>query len=150
MNKYLFQTSEFGISDDGIHLMRSGFDYKTIRWGQINSVKIEKGKELFNWWIIFLLGVALLALGVYWSIRTVDILLHKDHAERYAKMLLFLLIPCIGVYFVYNSLKTGTILRVKHTSSKKEMFPLREIVKENRLSEFRSLVKEKLGTKVIE
>ena len=148
MNNYLFQSTEFAVSDNGIHLLRSGFNYKTIRWSEVDSIKIKKGKELNNSWIIFLLGLILLTAGVYLTIRTVDILVHKEHAERYIKMLLFLLIPVIGVYFVYNSMKTGIIMSVNYAADKKEMFPLNEIIRQNRLNEFKSLMTVKLGTRV--
>ena len=148
MNNYLFQSTEFAVSDNGIHLLRSGFNYKTIRWGEVDSIKIRKGKELHNSWIIFLLGFILFAAGAYLTIRTVDILVHKEHAERYVKMLLFLLIPFIGVYFVYNSMRTGIVMSISYADYKREMFPLNEIIKQNRLNEFKSLMTAKLGTRV--
>jgi hypothetical protein len=61
---------------------------------------------------------------------------------------LFLLIPLIGVYFVYNSMRTGIIMSINYAAHKKEMFPLTEIIKQNRLNEFRSLMTAKLGTRV--
>jgi putative Mn2+ efflux pump MntP len=73
---------------------------------------------------------------------------HKEHVERYVKMLLFLLIPLIGVYFVYNSMKTGIIMSVNYSDDKSEMFPLNEIIRQNRLNEFKSLMTVKLGTRV--
>jgi hypothetical protein len=148
MNNYLFQSAEFAVSDNGIHLLRSGFNYKTIRWGEVDSIKIRKGKELNNSWIIFLFGLIVLTTGAYLTIRTVDILVHKEPAERYVKMLLFLLIPVIGVYFVYNSMRTGIIMSVNYSAHKKEMFPLNEIIRQNRLNEFKSLMTVKLGTRV--
>ena len=148
MNNYLFQSTEFAISDNGIHLLRSGFSYKTIRWNEVDSIKIRKGKELNNSWIVFLLGLILLTLAAYLTIRTVDILMFKEHTERYVKMLLFLLIPFIGVYFVYNSMRTGVIMSVNYAAHKKQMFPLNEIIEQNRLNEFKSLMTAKLGTRV--
>jgi hypothetical protein len=146
MAKYLFQTSELGISDTGIHLLRSGFDYRTIKWKEINAASIEKGKELHNWWIIFILGAVLLLGGIYLTLRTIDILLHKEHPERFVKMLLFLLIPGIGIYFIYTSLRTGIVLKINYDGYKKDMFPLKDIIKENRIEAFRSLINEKIGT----
>lgn len=143
--EYIFQTSEFGVSDTGLHFLRSGFNYQTIGWKEINSMKIEKGKELHNWMIIFVIGVALLAFGVYLSIRTIDILLHKAMAARNAKMILFLLIPCVGAYFVYNSLQNSTVLRINYSSGKRYKFSLREIIKENRLAEFKSFLANRSG-----
>ncbi|MBL0745219.1 hypothetical protein [Chryseolinea lacunae] len=148
MSHYLLETGEFGITDHGIHLLRSGFNYKTIRWSQINAMRFEKRKELYNWWIILLIGTILVGVGTYLSFRTFDILANKEHAERYVKMMLFLLIPCVGIYFIYNSLRTGIVVNITYASSKKEMFPLRKLISENRLTEFKSFATEKLGAKV--
>lgn len=148
MTNYLFQSREFAISDNGIHLLRSGFNYETISWNQVNSIKIKQGKELHNWWLILSLGLILLVAGAYLTARTIDILVHKEQAERYVKMLLFLLIPCIGNYFVYNSLRTGTVMSINYAVDRTDMVPLSEIIKQNRFNEFKSLMTAKLGTRV--
>lgn len=148
MNNYLFQSTKFAVSDNGIHLLRSGFNYKTIRWNEVDSIKIKKGKELNNSWIVFLLGLILLTVVAFLTIRTVDILMHEEHAEQYVKMLLFLLIAFVGVYFVHNSMRTGIMMSVNYAAHKKEMFQLNEIIQQNRLNEFKSLMTAKLGTRV--
>ncbi|HEX6227679.1 MAG TPA: hypothetical protein VFZ52_24845 [Chryseolinea sp.] len=147
MDNYLFKSREFALSDRGVHLMRSGFNYETIRWAEINSIKFKKAKELQNWWIILLLGAGLIWLGAYLTYRTFDIFLHKEHPERYAKMLLFLLIPWIGGYFVYTSFKTGPVMSINYGGNKREVFPLAEIIKQNNWHEFALLVSTKLGAR---
>jgi hypothetical protein len=142
MEKYSFETSEFGISQKGFHLLRSGFNYETIEWTELNSVKFYRGKELYNWWIILLIGIGLLILGIYLSFRTFDILLHKENPQNYAKMLLFCHIPMIGIYFISNAIKTGTLLKINYASYKKKVFPLRQIEKAERLAEFKLLVND--------
>lgn len=145
MNNYLFHTSEFGVSSSGVHLLRSGFEYKTIAWNQVRGVTIERGKELHNWWIILLLGIALMGVGGYLTVRTIDIFMNKEHAGLYVKMALFFLIPGIGLYFVFNALRTGTLLKIKYISGKSDKFSLREIINENRLNELQSLLAEKFS-----
>jgi uncharacterized membrane protein len=122
MKTYLFQTHEFGVSSEGIHLLRSGFNYETIDWSQIKSLKIQRGKALHNWFVILVIGVALLSLGIYLSIRTIDTLMYQEHAERYVKMMQFLLIPGIGVYFIYNALRTGTLAVIQYHTRKEVSF----------------------------
>src|SRR4051812_16719974 len=124
MSSYLFLTTEFGVSNAGIHLLRSGFNYETILWHKINSIKIEKGKELHNWIIIFLIGSALLIIGGYLSIRALDTVFNEGSLKS-IKMLAFLLIPCLGGFFIYNSLQTGLLIKIKYSSDKNDMFPLK-------------------------
>lgn len=143
MEKYLFQTSEFGISSTGIHLLRSGFNYRTISWAAIYATKISKGKELHNWWLILLIGLAITALGIYLSVRAFDILMHKDQPLLYIKMLQFTLIPMIGFFFIRNALRTGLCLSLHFTQHKKIMFPLRELIAKKKLQEFEALLRNK-------
>jgi uncharacterized membrane-anchored protein len=103
MTIYYLKTQEFGISSDGIHLLRSGFNYKTIAFSEIMKIKIEKGKELHNWWLVLILGASLVGLGVYLSLGTIKILIQGDLSPRHARMILLLLVPVIGGYFIYNS-----------------------------------------------
>jgi len=105
MTNYNFQTKEFGISDKGIHLLRSGFNHRTIKFSEVNKILIERGKELHNWWVIFIIGAALIVFGVYLSVGTIRILIDGNIAPRHARMIILLLIPVVGAYFVYNRFK---------------------------------------------
>ena len=148
MTTYIFQTEEFGISDNGIHLLRSGFNYRTIRFEEIKRIQIEKGKELHNWWVIFIIGAALIGLGIYLSIGIIKVLIEGNVAPRHARMIFLLLIPAVGGYFVYNSLQTGLVLKIDCLNGDKDMFPLREIVKGKKLKELKTYLKDKIGTRV--
>lgn len=148
MKSYNFQTSEFGISETGIHLLRSGFNYRTIDFAQIRRIQIEKGKELHNWWMVFIIGAALIGLGVYLSIGTIKMFVEGNVAPRHARMIFLLLIPVAGGYFVYNSLETGLILKIDCSNGEKDMFPLKEIVKEKKLTEFKTYLRDRIGTRV--
>jgi hypothetical protein len=63
MAYYNFQTEEFGVSESGIHLLRSGFNYKTITLSEIDRIRIERAKEIHNWWLVFIIGSALIGFG---------------------------------------------------------------------------------------
>jgi hypothetical protein len=136
MTSYLFKTSEFGVSDEGMHLLRNGFNYQTISWSDINWVKIERGKELHNWVVIFLFGVVVLAVGVFVSFQIIHTLINNDIALRNAKLIWLLFIPVAGAYFVFYSLQTGIILKINYALDKNDMFPLKQIVKDGKLNEF--------------
>ena len=145
MKSYNFHTSEFGISDTGIHLLRSGFNYRTIGFAQIRRIRIEKGKELHNWWMVFIIGAALIGLGVHLSIGTIKMFVEGNVAPRHARMIFLLLIPVAGGYFVYNSLQTGLILKIDCSNGDKDMFPLKELIEEKKLAEFKTYLKGRIG-----
>ena|SRR5690349_5539127 len=143
---YTFQTNEFGISDNGIHLLRSGFNYRTIDFSEIKSLQIEKGKELHNWWLIFIIGTALLTWGIYLSVWVINSLIQGNVGSRFARVILLILIPLGGGgYFVYNSLRTGLILKITCSSGSKEIFPLKEMVKNKELAEFKTYLSGRIG-----
>jgi hypothetical protein len=147
MKHYYFKTREFGVSDTGIHFLRSGFNYRTISFSEIDGLRIERGKELHNWIVIFFIGAVILLAEVYLSLRIVDVLINGDIGPQNARLALVLFIPFVGAYFVYNSVQTGIILRINYQRYKTTKFPLREIMKEKRLNEFKSLMGDKLTTK---
>lgn len=148
MKSYNFQTSEFGVSENGIHFLRSGFNYKTIDFAEINRIQIQKGKELHNWWVIFIIGAVLIGLGVYLSIGIIEMFVEGNVAPRNAKMIFLLLIPVAGGYFVYNSLQTGLILKIDSSKGERNMFPLKEIIRDKKLTEFKTYLRDRVGTKV--
>lgn len=145
MKNYLFETPEFGLTELGIDLLRSRFHYATITWQEINAIKISYGKELRHWWIILLVGIGLIMLGGYLGYRTIDILAHKEQPQNYAKMLLFFLIPMIGGFFVFTSLRSGPLLQVNYASYKKLVFPIKNIVQEKGVNELKSFVNKNAG-----
>jgi hypothetical protein len=143
MTTYHFQTTEFAVSDTGIHLLRSGFNYNTILFSDIKSIRIERGKELRNWLVIFLLGAILLMAGLYVSVYTLSAVISDGVSRRGWRICYLFFIPCFGAYFVYKSLQTGTIVRINYGDNN-EMFPLKEIKNAQRLNEFKSFIKNKL------
>jgi hypothetical protein len=142
--QYLFKTSDFGVSDAGIHLLRNEFNYLTIPWDEINSLKIEKGKVHHNWFLVFLLGTVILIPGLYVSMKVVETLFYEEISRAYRMMTLFFF-PCLGVHIIWNSLKTGLLLRIRYSFDKKDMFPLKEIIQGKKLNEFKSLLNHKLN-----
>ena len=148
MNKYYFKTSEFGVSDNGLHLLRSGFNYKTISYLDIKRAGIVKGKELNNWLIIFLIGLVILLAGLFLTIRVIDLLMTDQVTRGRWRLGYLCLMPIGGGYFIYQSFQTGLLLKLELTDNKTIKFPLKDIVKDGRLGEFEKLFKEKLQSKL--
>jgi large-conductance mechanosensitive channel len=149
MNEYYFETQEFGISDDGIHLLRSRYNYKTINFSNLESVTIEKGKELNNWIIILIVGVLFVSFSIYYTVRLYQVITnHEVNVISFGEILVPLIPLMLGAYCIYSSIKNGTILRTKTTQQETDKFPLSKLEKENKLHEFQSFLKEKLGPKI--
>src|SRR5687768_6891151 len=149
MNNYHFETREFGVSDRGIHLLRSRFNYETIEFDQVDHLTIEKGKELNNWLAILVIGLALVSFSVYYTVRLFSIVDNNEVNVIYVEEILVPLLPfMIGGYCLYSSTRNGTILRLRTINSKTDKFPLKEFEKEDKLGRFQDFLKAKLKTKV--
>lgn len=145
MSKYLFQTSEFGVSENGIHLLRNGFNYQTIPFSDIHAISIRKGKQLQNWFAIFIIGAVLIAGGLIISFSILDVIISGNASSLRPQMALVFLVPFAGGYFVYNSLQTGTLLHLTYRPDKEDTLLLKDLVEKRKLGE----LKEYLNTRVV-
>lgn len=149
MTNYYFETREFGVTDKGIHLLRSRFNYETIEFKEIDTISIERGKELNNWIAILIIGLAFVSFSVWYSVRLYIVLNNNEVAVISIEKILVPLIPfMLGGYCLYSSTRNGPILRVRTIKNKAEKFPLKELEKENKLSAFQEFLKEKLVSKI--
>jgi hypothetical protein len=149
MKQYYFRTNEFGVTDKGIHFLRSGFNYETIAFDQINKIEIKKGKELNNWFAILVIGLCLFIPGIYFAVNIINLLAHGDRIPYGPKIALLLFIPVVGGYFIYTSLKTGTILKIYYGRDKEDKFPLHQIEVRKQMGDFKLMLKDKLSAKLI-
>ena len=145
---YKFKTEEFGLTDYGVHFLRKGYNYQTVDYSQINFAEIRKGKELKNWFIIFLIGALILVAGVFIAIPIIEAFQRGDISTRQVRIVLLLFIPFVGGYFVYSSLQTGTILNINYGADKKSRFSLNRFLKNNEMTDFKLLLADKLKSKL--
>src|SRR5687768_12019242 len=102
INKYDFELTDFALSDDGIHLLRSGFNYKTIPYDHLDNALITRGAESKNSLFSLVIGIALLFFSVSKCIS-----LYHDFSDPtvhriYIESILFPLFPAlVGFYLIY-------------------------------------------------
>ncbi len=145
---YKFKTEQFGLTDKGIHFLRNGYNYQTIEYSQINYAEISKGKELNNWFIIFLIGVILIIPAIFITIPIVEAFQKGDMSGRQIRIVLLFFIPVVGGYFVYSSLQSGTILSIHYGPDKKSRYSLNQILKRNEMKDFKLFLADKLKSKL--
>lgn len=151
MNEYNFETREFGLSDKGIHLLRSRFNYETIEFSHIDTVTIEKGKELNNWFVILVIGLGLLAFAAYYSWRIFQIIVNREVSVISMEEVLVPLIPfMLGGYCVYSSTRNGTIMRVRTRKYATNKFPLKEIEEKGQLEQLQQFLQGTLHQRQVQ
>jgi hypothetical protein len=146
-SKYHFQTEEFGISDEGIHLFRSGYNYETILYPDIQQVRVYRGKELNNWLVILLIGLGICISGILLTYRFSQVIFEDNGDPSRYRSGLVALIPIFGGFFIYNSFRTGVMLQID-TLTKTKRLPLREISKAGVLKEFQFFLFDKLKGRI--
>lgn len=140
---YKFETEHFAVSDTGVHLLRSRFNYETIGFETIKAVDIKGGKELKNWrWVLFI-GVALIAFVVFDLYQIYQLFISDGTFVIYVERLLIPLFPLlVGGYSIIISLRSTVVFTFK-TDKKSYYLSLRELVKDNSLERFRQFVEDK-------
>lgn len=141
MSKYKFQTQEFGVSETGIHLLRSNYNYETINYNDISLFEITKGKVIRNWILILTIGFGLIGFSIYYVSGLIDVFNdHSIHAIYIEEIVVPVLPFLLGGYCIFISMKTGIIFKII-SNDKKDFFPLEEIIKRNELEDFINYLK---------
>ncbi|UII24101.1 hypothetical protein [Fulvivirga ligni] len=149
MNSYIFETKEFGLSDEGIHLLRDRFNYKSILFSEILKIEVKKGKELKNWGVIFTIGLGLVLFFIYYSVKLYLAYVNGTLHTIYIEQIVIPVIPLLfGAYCVYNSLQNGTIMYLRTIKGKRFKLSLKSIEKDNQLQDFRKFI-SRLGSSII-
>ncbi len=150
MPSYHFETPEFGISDTGIHYLRSRFNYKTVAYTDIHSARIEQGKDLNNWAIVLSIGIALAGFGLYYFYRLYIFFFEiSEHRTIAPEQILLPVIPFLmGVYCIYSATRNSVVMRFTDAQGKPDKLSLRELQKNNQLEGFLSTLRPHLGTRL--
>jgi len=144
---YTFETDQFGINDEGIHLLRSKYNYKSIVTGEIEFIELIRGKEFVNWVFILLIGIVMLVFGLYYGLSLFDFFNSSNGGRIYIEELLVPFFPiCIGIYMVYVSFRTTMILKVQ-LKNKKFQLSMRPLIKEGKYEEFEKYMNENIKNK---
>ncbi|MBX2844341.1 MAG: hypothetical protein KTR26_21425 [Flammeovirgaceae bacterium] len=146
--KYEFENKYFGISDQGIHLLRNRFNYNTFQNSELEELRIEKGKLINNWIVVFIIGTIFIGFSLFYSIQLFELLTSDQFFRIYIEEILVPVIPfLLGIYAAYASLKTGPVLKIILRGGKTNSFPLTDLKKENKIDEFVELLKKQEGLK---
>jgi hypothetical protein len=147
VSNYTFETASFGLSDEGVHLLRSGYNYKTLPYTHIRKAILKKGVAIKNWLVVLVLGLALLFFAVYQAAHLYHLFMDPEvHRVSIESIVLPVLPLALGNYCMYISLKRTTILKIKYHGGKAKL-PLRELVNINEGEQLVAYLQGKLGTR---
>lgn len=148
MNHYKFETSHFGISEEGLHLLRNKFNYQTLSFQDIHSAAIKRGVESKNWLALLITGLVLLGLCAYCSYSTYQEFTDPKTTIIYIESIVLPVLPLLlGIYCVYISLKKVHIIDVMHDKGT-ERLGLSELNKQERVGDFVNFLQNKLKSRL--
>lgn len=146
MAKYTFESDYFGISENSFHLLRNRFSYKTYSNREVVGVILEEGRLINNWLVIFVIGVLLTVLSIFYVLRMYQMLQANELSHIYIEQIVAPIMVClIGGYCIYSSMKKGLTLRVGFVDGKKKRFPLDKVKKRGQLDALKQAIKMSEG-----
>jgi hypothetical protein len=146
---YIIETEYFGVSDEGIHLLRERYNYETIPWQAIRTIKIHRDRELHNWFAIACMSSAMFAVALYFGSEILDTILETQGWPLFKLYVLILLVAAVSAFFVFKSVRKTWVLRIQCKTKQKLKFPLDEVFQRKQLSLLEAMLEKKL-TKSVE
>jgi len=148
MELYKFETDQFGLSDKGIHLLRSRFNYKTIDLSSVDNITVAKGRQVNNWLVLLIFGLALSFFGLFTAAKVIyEFFFANNYDHFYIEQFVIPVLPLsVGVFSVLFSLKIGPVLLVTF-KNKTKRFPIGQLQKKSQVDELISFLRKNDLTK---
>ena len=148
MNTYDFEATDFALSPEGLHLLRSRYNYKTIRYQEIEKATVKRASEYKNTMLCLILGILLVVFALFEIIYVIQLFLNPRVHVIYIESILLPILPgFIGIYLIYIATKKGPVLIIE-SGSKKRKLRLRDFTKDNKIINVISYLGEKLSYKI--
>lgn len=149
MNKYTFETDSIGFYEHGIGLLRNNYVFDSIDYTNIKRIILQRGHLVKNWFLLLVLGfiqitgAAFILLPIansFLQISDFSVFLICRGVKGYG-LLAVIFILVFGIYCIVVSLKCSIIIKI-YPSSKMRRFSLEKIVKEKKIDDFITQLRE--------
>jgi hypothetical protein len=113
MSVYYFETDKFGVSDSGIHLLRSRYNYKTIEFKSVTEIYIRNGHQVNNWLLALIIGIALVLAGIYAGWNVLYDYFWGTRYNFYIEEFVVPVLPLfVGTYCIVVALRKGLVMEI--------------------------------------
>lgn len=148
MSIYSFESTDFALSDKGIHLLRSGYNYKTIEYNMVDKATIKRGAEINNVNLCLVIGICLFGFAIMQTRLVINLFNDPSVTKIYIESIVLPVLPgLVGIYLVYIAVKKGIVLIIE-TGSKEYKLRLRDFIKDNTKEKVIKYLTEKLSYKI--
>ena len=148
MSIYNFESTDFALSDKGIHLLRNRYNYKTIEYNMIDKATVKKAAEINNVIPCLVIGIGLLGFAILQTRHMINIFNDPTVTIIYIEAIILPVLPgLVGIYLIYISVKKGFVLIIE-AGGKKYKLRLRDFIKDNTKETVIKYLTEKLSYKI--
>ena len=149
MNTYDFESTDFALSMQGVHLLRNRFNYQTIKYKDINKATIKRTREIKNVILSMTFGIILLAFAILQTLLVINIFNDPNVRKIYIESIILPLLPgLVGIYLIYIANKKGLMLIVE-TGRKSQKLRLRDFVKNKKAYQLRNYLNARLSNRLV-
>ena len=146
MNKYFYETDQFGITSESIHYLRSKYPYEIISNNELRSIEIKKGVRYKNRIGLILFGGINFLLASYIVLVTHEAYLSDPIHYLASRMtaivfLTTIMLGAFGMICFYNAFIKTQIIVIKTTDKRWNVFSLEPLKKKDQLEEFIDFLK---------
>lgn len=145
MAPYQFQTEDFALSPQGVHLLRNQYNFRTIAYENIREARIERSTEIRNAPVIFSIGIAMIAFAFYQTRWVMERFTDSRPGPISDLSILLPVIPfLLGAWCLYAAIRKGPILRLEE-GNRIHKLRLRSAVKRKLTTELEDCLRKYLG-----
>jgi hypothetical protein len=147
MTNYDIESRDFALSQQGIHLLRNRFNYKTINFYDVHKATFTRAADTKNVVFILIVGLLLVAFAVYQAVGVYEDFHDPSVYHIYIEAILLPVFPLLlGLYCVYIAVKKVPLLIIE-LNSEKHKLSLKDIINAGRMEVLETYLKEKLREK---
>ena len=148
MNTYDLEATDFSLSAEGIHLLRSRYNYKTIKYHEIDKATVKRASEYKNTVLCLVLGIILAAFAIFQIIYVFQLLTNPHVRVIYVELILLPILPgFFGIYFIYIATRKGPVMIIE-AGNKKYKLRLKDLMRDNKINYIVNYLSEKLSYKL--
>ena len=144
MVNYRYIENEFALSDEGIHLLRSGYNFDTIRFSEVKRVKIANGVGVRNPLIVMILGFLFIGFSLFQTFWVYELFNDPTVHHIAIESIIVIVFPFfVGIYMLYVSVKKELLLIIE-TQRKIKKLPISSFKSNGKLPEVEKFLNERL------
>ncbi len=144
---YDFESKDFALSANGVHLLRNGFNFKTISFQELDKATFKKDVEPKNVGLTLIAGILLILFALFQSKGVYESFNDPAEYTIYIESIVLPVLPfLIGLYCIFISAKKVPTLLVEKKNEKHKL-NLKDAINNHQLDDLKAYLRTKLRTK---